>query len=272
MAEQDKEAEKQSWVVKEVKEHGVHDPYGDKIYLSVINKILGYAKGKKLKILDEGCGSSAYGIRFAKLGHSVVGVDISEAIVQSAKKRAKLNKADAIFRVGDIEKLPFPDSSFDMCLFGGVLHHFPSITKVMKEAVRVLKNGGYIVSIEPNRDNPHVFLSMEPKSPFRYKHLTINERSISHKEILNTLGDSAQDYLLFYELMTLTTSGRHATNSFFDKDIFYKLGGFAWKNVRGGPLNRIAAIIVYNLAHIYQKFAGKKRSGNFVILIVKIKK
>lgn len=269
---QDKDAEKNSWVVKEIKEHQVHDPYDDRLYMSVIERILKPFGKRKIKILDLGCGSSAYGIRFARLGHHVVGVDISKEAVESAKKRARTEKVDATFIVGDIEKLDFEDSSFDMCFFGGVLHHFPDITNVMNESIRVLNKRGYIVCVEPNRQNPHVFLSMEPKSLFRYKHLTVNERSIDYREILDNLGNKAASFNVFYELMTLTSKGRHATKSFFDKNLFYSLGGFVFKYVKGGLFRKIIAVFAYNLAHIYQRMASIKRYGNFVILSVRIKK
>ena len=270
--QQDKKAEKSSWIVKEIKEHGIHDPYDDNIYSEVIRKILKFIGGKKLRILDEGCGSSAYGLRFAKLGHSVTGIDISEEIIESAKQRSKIEKVRASFEVGDIEELPFKDSSFDVCLFGGVLHHFPDINKVMQESLRVTKSGGYLVAIEPNKENPHVFLSMEPKSPFRYKHLTVNERSIKYNEILKVLGKNVESYKVFYKLMTLTKKGRHASKSFWDKEIFYKYGGFAWKHVKGNFINKLLSIFAYNVVHLFQRFSSRKRFGNFVIVVVKIKK
>ena len=272
MTKQDKEAERTSWVVKEIKEYAIHDPYDNQHYMSVISRILKRIGKKKLKILDLGCGSSSYGIRFAKLGHEVIGVDISKEAVGSARKRAKLAQVPAIFEVGDIEKLNFPTSSFDVCFFGGVLHHFPDLKLVIQEAKRVLKNKGYLVFVEPNKQNPHVFLSMEPKSPFRYKHLTINERSIHYAEILTLLKGRIINYDIFYKLMTLTKTGRHASKSFFDADFIYKHGGFVWKYVRGGVINKLMAIFAYNVAHVYQKFASNKRAGNFVILTAQLKK
>lgn len=40
-------------------------------------------------------------------------------------------------RAFDGEKLPFPDGSFDVCLFVDVLHHTTDVTQLLREAVRV---------------------------------------------------------------------------------------------------------------------------------------
>jgi ubiquinone/menaquinone biosynthesis C-methylase UbiE len=271
---QDKMAEKNSWVVEEIRRYGVHDPYDESLYLEVIKKILrAIGSRQKLHILDLGCGSSAYGIRFARLDHDVVGVDISKEATDSAKARAKHDGVKARFYTQDIEKLTFKDSSFDVCFFGGVLHHFPSLELVLGEARRVLKKGGFIVCVEPNRENPHVYLSMEPRSPFRYKHLTPNERSIHFRELLDcpSLKGHIAKHEVFYKLMTLSKKGRHEKSSFAARKILYDSGGFALKYVKGGIFRRLAAIIAYDLVHLWQKFGPDNKRCNFVVLIMKMR-
>jgi ubiquinone/menaquinone biosynthesis C-methylase UbiE len=64
---------------------------------------------KSGKILDVGCGSG-YGARYlVEKGYSVIGVDISEKMLEIAKK----NVPEAEFIEADMTKLTFPDNSFD---------------------------------------------------------------------------------------------------------------------------------------------------------------
>mgnify|MGYP000803653628 CR=1 FL=1 len=54
--------------------------------------------GKKLKILDVGCGSGFFSILLAKEGHQVVGTDLTPEMVVNAKNtRHSINKKEDTF-------------------------------------------------------------------------------------------------------------------------------------------------------------------------------
>lgn len=114
---------------------------------------------KGQKVLDVGCGTGVFGIDMAKQGGEIIGLDISPEAIRFANHWAK--KKDLTFKglVGDAENLPFKDNSFDLVFFGAVLHHFPNPEKAICEAERVLKNGGRLVLVEPNGNNPILQLS-----------------------------------------------------------------------------------------------------------------
>lgn len=106
-----------------------------------------------LRILDAGCGPGTYGIMLAQEGNEVVGIEISPDAVQVANERAKEKGVNFSARVGDLEKLPFPDNTFDICFCGWVLHHFPDMSAAVAELARVLKPSGRIALAEPNESN-----------------------------------------------------------------------------------------------------------------------
>jgi SAM-dependent methyltransferase len=89
----------------------------------------------------------------AQAGNEVVGIEISPGGVEVANQRAKEKEVNFTAQVGDLEKLPFEDNSFDICFCGWVLHHFPDINTAVSELVRVLKPGGMIAMAEPNESN-----------------------------------------------------------------------------------------------------------------------
>ncbi len=68
----------------------------------------------------------------------VIGVDLSPGLIEYAKK----SYPDIEFHVMDMEKLKFKDSSFDYIYSSLTMHYVEDWKKPLKEAHRVLKNGG----------------------------------------------------------------------------------------------------------------------------------
>src|SRR5262249_42631758 len=74
-------------------------------------------------VLDVGCGSGASALPAAAAvgpGGRVVGVDLAERLLALARaKAARRNLGNVEFRTGDMERLEFPDASFDavICVF-----------------------------------------------------------------------------------------------------------------------------------------------------------
>ena len=102
-------------------------------------------KGKY--VLDVGCGAGVTPVLLAKrIGCSVVGVDISEGMVERSRVRAKREGiTDKVeFRVADAQDLPFDDDIFDAVITESVTAFPEDKQKAVNEYVRVTKPGGYI--------------------------------------------------------------------------------------------------------------------------------
>ena len=73
----------------------------------------------------------------------VIGVDMTEAMVEKAAKNAKkYGYSNVDFRLGEIEKLPVDGKSVDVVISNCVINLSPDKQKVFDEAYRVLKKGG----------------------------------------------------------------------------------------------------------------------------------
>jgi ubiquinone/menaquinone biosynthesis C-methylase UbiE len=92
-------------------------------------------------VLDAACGTARHGVRIARRGHRLTGVDRSSDML--ARARAKLPQAT--FLEGELEALPLEDAAFDAVVCGLVLVHLRQLEDAMAELARVLRPGGRLI-------------------------------------------------------------------------------------------------------------------------------
>ena len=95
-------------------------------------------------VLDVACGTGVVAVTAARLGARVTGVDLTPELLERARENAALASVPIDFHEGDVEKLPFDDSEFDVVLsqYG---HMFaPRPDAAIAEMLRVLRPGGTI--------------------------------------------------------------------------------------------------------------------------------
>lgn len=111
-----------------------------KIKFEVVSSVL---PNKVNKFLDVGCGDGYFIGQLERLipGAEIYGIDVSEKLIKSAKKKHPGIK----FQVADAHKLPFKGKEFDIILFAETLEHFVDPRKVLLEAKRALKDKGKII-------------------------------------------------------------------------------------------------------------------------------
>jgi ubiquinone/menaquinone biosynthesis C-methylase UbiE len=98
-------------------------------------------------VLDVGCGVGATPCLLAKrYGCRVVGVDISEGMVERSRERARREGiADKVeFRVADAQDLPFEDDLFDAVITESATAFPEDKQGAVNEYVRVTKPGGHV--------------------------------------------------------------------------------------------------------------------------------
>lgn len=97
------------------------------------------------RVLDVACGRGSSALRLAgKFGCEVVGVDLSAACVDAARREAIRSDQDGrvSFEVGDAETLAFGDGEFDAVVCECAFCTFPDKVGAASEMARVLKLGG----------------------------------------------------------------------------------------------------------------------------------
>jgi len=130
------------------------------------------------KVLDVGANSGEFmQLLKKKKGCDVTGADISDVVVEIAKKKG-LNMVHV-----DAETLPFPDNTFDVVTLMETLEHFHEPIKYLKEISRVLKPGGYILGT-----CPHANLERYVHEDSRLHHQYYTEESL-YKDLKEAFGD-----------------------------------------------------------------------------------
>lgn len=110
--------------------------------------VLEHFKGKKsLTVLDAGCGEGYLCRALAKMGHKAYGIDFNEALIEAAKNQENKNPQGIRYSLGDLKKLPYPNSFFDAILANHAVNELDDPKKAFQEFRRVLKPKGRAVML-----------------------------------------------------------------------------------------------------------------------------
>jgi ubiquinone/menaquinone biosynthesis C-methylase UbiE len=130
-----------------------YEPEYSKIYSRYWNKqFLSHLPENSLSVLDNGCGTGDLIRDIVPYGGLLIGSDISKAMIRRARDLIG-ERANITWVVSPSESLPFADNVFEVLCFRGALHHMADEISSLKEAYRVLRNGGLLMLSEPNDDS-----------------------------------------------------------------------------------------------------------------------
>jgi SAM-dependent methyltransferase len=157
------------------------DPALDSVFpLEYAFALLGDIRGRL--VLDLGCGSGANSLLLARRGARVVGVDISDALIQLARRRLEMDGVadQATFVVASAHNLPLAAESVDVIVGMAVLHHL-QVELCSREVFRVLKTGGRAIFKEPVR--PRMLTAMRSVLPCRSPDVSPFERPLTSSDL-----------------------------------------------------------------------------------------
>jgi ubiquinone/menaquinone biosynthesis C-methylase UbiE len=103
------------------------------------------------RLLDAGCGPGGLVKPFVEIARQVIGVDRYVTAFHHDAEIKTLAEAD-------LAALPFPASHFDLITCSWVLEHLADPLAVFCEYARILKPGGRLIFITPNKQNYVVWL------------------------------------------------------------------------------------------------------------------
>ena len=96
-------------------------------------------------LLDIGCDYGDFASEYMKKAKKVYAIDPNVDVIDAAKKK----HPSIIFEIAPAEKIPFPDSCFDVVAITDAFEHVDDEKKTMDEIYRVVKPGGILVFSVP---------------------------------------------------------------------------------------------------------------------------
>ncbi|MBV0900330.1 methyltransferase domain-containing protein [Haloarcula salina] len=111
------------------------------------------------RVLDVGCGTGFATEGLLEHVETVYGLD--QSAHQLSKAYRKFGKrGDVRFHLGDAERLPFKDDSFDVVWSSGSIEYWPNPVDALAECRRLTKPGGRVLIVGPDYPNSSIFQKM----------------------------------------------------------------------------------------------------------------
>ena len=145
----------------------VEDPAALAVFMDLVAGCRGVDTGRRIvadglglrpgaALLDLGCGPGDHTRELAARlapGGRAVGFDLSQTMIDEARRRACIADLPVEFEVGDAQKLPFADGEFDACRTERMLIHVPDFRAALAEMVRVTRSGGRVGVLDADTES-----------------------------------------------------------------------------------------------------------------------
>jgi ubiquinone/menaquinone biosynthesis C-methylase UbiE len=110
-------------------------------------------------VLDVGCGTGFATEGLLQHTEHIYGLDQSPH--QLSRAYEKFGKRGSVrFHMGDAERLPFQEDSFDAVWSSGSIEYWPNPVDALRECRRVTKPGGTVLIVGPDYPNRTIFQKM----------------------------------------------------------------------------------------------------------------
>ena len=127
-------------------------------------------------ILDCGSGSGRISTHLKSKGENIFAMGISIGMLAVRKDIVPCV-------IGDTEKLPFTDETFDTVIAAGMLIHFPNWDVILRELIRVLKSEGFLLFEVSSRENLEFSKVYNPTIEEKYSTSETFEAFVSIREL-----------------------------------------------------------------------------------------
>lgn len=117
--------------------------------------------------LDVATGTGEIAVRAASAGAEVTGIDLAPALIQRARARAREGGVEVAFEVGDAERLPYRNASFDVVSSAFGVMFAPDQRAAAAELARLTRPGGRLALLNwhPTRGVAEFFEVMAAYMP-----------------------------------------------------------------------------------------------------------
>jgi len=111
-----------------------------------IKKVIPHIEGEK--ILEISFGSGYLMTQYGSSKYEIYGIDYNEKMLEITSNKIAKKNIDAQLYQANVEKLPFPDNTFDTIINTMAFTGYPNGEKAMSEIKRVLKKNGKLLLVD----------------------------------------------------------------------------------------------------------------------------
>lgn len=157
-----------------------------------------WRKVRGARILEMGVGTGK-NMAFYPSGLEMMAVDLSPRMLEKARARARQEKVEVQLIEADVQKLPYPDQSFDVVVATFVFCSVPDPVLGLGELRRVLKPGGqlflleHVLSLHPIL---RTFMTLANPLVVRMMGANVNRETIANVQAAGFTGVQAEDLWL----------------------------------------------------------------------------
>ena len=137
--------DREAATVDEQPDHGLNDPVVLRAWTARLSQWLPQPRAR---VLDVGCGTGSLSVLLARLGHAVMGIDLSPAMIERARAKAAAKGLQATFRVMDASDPPLAPQRFDAIVCRHLLWALPQPAEGLRRWSGCLAPAGRLLLIE----------------------------------------------------------------------------------------------------------------------------
>jgi ABC-2 type transport system ATP-binding protein len=131
---------------------------GKTVRQAIINKL---SEERDLgEVIEFGCGTGYFTKAVAKNAKHVIATDLSEEMLETAKKQLKEFR-NVIVQKADCEERAFPLESFDTVFMANIIHAIENPLRALQQSYQILKHGGLLLIVSYTDYGMNWFEKME---------------------------------------------------------------------------------------------------------------
>jgi SAM-dependent methyltransferase len=236
-------------------------------YEFCVHWVLTQKSGDDAIVLDYGCGAGQIVSELRKRDVGAFGCDVFYAggdVSKMLEEKGVLGKT--IMRMGENGKIPFDDATFDLVINNQVMEHVEDLDNTLSEIHRVLKPGGKVLSMFPDKGvwrEGHCgipFLHWFPKRsrPRIYYAAAFRSLGFGHYKEDKSIMRWSEDFCAWLDNWTWYRSTNEIQNTYTKYFVDNTGIEHYWLGTRLGKLNLVRALIPVPLQQmVVRKLGGR---------------